>query len=70
LVGTIGGLVPGESVVDISVPTATRLLNISTRGRVGTGGGFINRGGGRLVLRAIGPSLVAFGVPSPLRIRC
>jgi Domain of unknown function (DUF4394) len=71
LVGTIGGLVLGESVVDISVPTATRLLNISTRGRVGTGddvliGGFINRGGGRLLLRALGPSLTAFGVPSPL----
>ncbi|MFL6519438.1 MAG: DUF4394 domain-containing protein [Chthoniobacterales bacterium] len=72
LVGTIGGLVLGESLVDISVPTATRLLNISTRGRVGTGddvliGGFVNRGGGRLVLRAIGPSLAAFGVPSPLQ---
>ena len=71
LVGTIGGLVLGESLVDISVPTATRLLNISTRGRVGTGddvliGGFVNRGGGRLVLRAIGPSLAALGVPSPL----
>jgi hypothetical protein len=38
---------------------------------VGTGddvliGGFISRGGGRLVLRAIGPSLTAFGLPSPL----
>jgi hypothetical protein len=72
LVGTIGGLVLGENLVDISVPTATRLLNISTRGRVGTGddvliGGFVNRGGGRLVLRAIGPSLAALGVPSPLQ---
>ncbi len=61
----------GETVVDIAVPTATRLLNISSRGRVGTGddvliGGFINRGGGRVVLRAIGPSLSAFGVASPL----
>jgi hypothetical protein len=44
---------------------------MSTRGRVGTGddvliGGFISRGGGRLVIRAIGPSLAGFGVPSPL----
>jgi hypothetical protein len=73
LVGAIANAasLAGETVVDISVLTATRLLNISTRGRVGTGddvliGGFINRGGGRLVLRAIGPSLGAFGVPSPL----
>lgn len=73
LVGTIGNAtsLAGESIVDISVPTATRLLNISTRGRVGTGddvliGGFINRGGGRVVLRAIGPSLAALGVSSPL----
>jgi hypothetical protein len=73
LVGNIGnaGSLAGETIVGLAVPTATRLLNISTRGRVGTGddvliGGFINRGGGRLVLRAIGPSLAAFGVPSPL----
>lgn len=73
LVGTIGNTtsLAGETVIDIAVPTATRLLNISTRGRVGTGedvliGGFINRGGGRIVLRAIGPSLSAFGVASPL----
>lgn len=73
LVGAIAdATILGENtVLDISVPTPTRLLNISTRGRVGTGddmliGGFINRGGGRLVLRAIGPTLAAFGVPSPL----
>jgi hypothetical protein len=73
LVGNIGdtGILAGETIVGLAVPTATRLLNISTRGRVGTGddvliGGFINRGGGRLVLRALGPSLSAFGVPSPL----
>jgi len=73
LVGTIGdpATLAGQLVIDIAVPTATRLLNISTRGRVGTGydvliGGFINRGGGRLLVRAIGPSLTAFGVPSPL----
>jgi hypothetical protein len=73
LVGNIGnaGSLSGETIVDIAVPTATRLLNISSRGRVGTGqdvliGGFINRGGGRIVLRAIGPSLSAFGVTDPL----
>jgi hypothetical protein len=73
LIGTIGDTtsLAGETVIDIAVPTATRLLNISTRGRVGTGddvliGGFISRGGGRIVLRAIGPSLTAFGVASPL----
>jgi len=73
LVGNIGnaGSLAGETITGLAVPTATRLLNISTRGRVGTGddvliGGFINSGGGRLVIRAIGPSLGAFGVPSPL----
>ena len=73
LVGNIGnaGSLAGETIVDLAVPTATRLLNISSRGRVGTGedvliGGFINRGGGRVVLRAIGPSLGAFGVANPL----
>jgi hypothetical protein len=73
LLGNIGnaGSLSGETIVDIAAPTATRLLNISSRGRVGTGedvliGGFINRGGGRVVLRAIGPSLSAFGVTNPL----
>jgi hypothetical protein len=73
LVGTIAsaGVLSGETIVDIAIPTATRLLNISSRGRVGTGddvliGGFIANGGGRVVIRAIGPSLDAFGVPSPL----
>jgi hypothetical protein len=61
----------GELVVDIAVPTAMRLLNLSSRGIVGTGenvliGGFISRGGGRVVLRALGPSLGAFGVGNPL----
>jgi len=73
LVGNIGnaGSLAGETIVDLAVPTATRLLNISSRGRVGAGqdvliGGFINRGGGRILLRAIGPSLSAFGVTDPL----
>ena len=73
LVGNIGntGSLAGETIVDIAVPTATRLLNISSRARVGTGedvliGGFISRGGGRIVVRAIGPSLSGFGVANPL----
>jgi Domain of unknown function (DUF4394) len=73
LVGNIGNTVSlgSEAVVGLAVPTAPRLLNISSRGRVGTGedvliGGFITRGGGRVILRAIGPSLSAFGVTSPL----
>jgi hypothetical protein len=69
LVGAIADatVLAGETVLDLSVPTPTRLLNIAARGRVGLGddvliGGFINRGGGRVLLRAIGPSLGAFGV--------
>jgi len=69
LVGAIADatILGAETVLDISVAMPTRLLNISSRGRVGLGdnvliGGFINRGGGRVLLRAIGPSLGAFGV--------
>lgn len=69
LIGSIGDgtIVPGEVVIDISVQMPTRLVNVAARGRVGGGddvliGGFINRGGGRVLLRAIGPSLGAFGV--------
>jgi hypothetical protein len=53
--------------------TATRLRNLSTRGRVGLGedvliGGIITRGGEptTLLARAIGPSLAQKGVTSPL----
>ena len=73
LVGAIAdATILGENtVLDISVPTPTRLLNIAARGRVGLGddvliGGFINRGGGRVLVRALGPSLAALGVPDPL----
>ena len=69
LVGAIADatILGADTVLDISVAMPTRLLNISSRGRVGLGdnvliGGFINRGGGRVLLRAIGPSLGAFGV--------
>jgi hypothetical protein len=73
LVGTIAdaSILGAETVTDIALPTSLRLLNISTRGRVGLGddvliGAFISRGGGRILVRALGPSLTAFGVPSPL----
>ena len=73
LLGTIGDttILAGETVTDIALPTSMRLLNISTRGRVGLGddvliGAFISRGGGRVLIRALGPSLAAFGVPGPL----
>jgi hypothetical protein len=61
-------------VYDIQ-PSAGRLANISTRGFVGAGdnvmiGGFILGGGNgtaRILIRAIGPSLAAFGVSNPLQ---
>lgn len=58
---------------DIAVLPHSRLRNLSTRGNVGTGddaliGGFIigSSGTSRLLVRAIGPSLAASGVPHPL----
>jgi hypothetical protein len=50
-----------------------RLANISTRGLVGSGaqvliaGFIVNDGGKRVAIRAIGPSLAAFGVPQPVQ---
>lgn len=73
--GLIGGQIQqtGVHVVDISVLPATRLVNISTRTRVGTGedvmiAGFTTVGGAssRLIIRGLGPSLAAFGISSPL----
>ena len=70
--GTSGiGLV---EVYDLSQAVLSKLANISTRALVGTGddlviAGFIlgnNSGGTRLVLRGIGGSLTAFGVPNAL----
>jgi hypothetical protein len=73
LIGTIADttILGAETVTDIALPTSTRLRNISTRGRVGLGddvliGAFISRGGGRILVRALGPSLTTFGVPDPL----
>ena len=67
---TVGFLTFGGSAV-AEVPS--QLLNISTRLAVGTGdnaliGGFIIDGSApkQVVLRAIGPSLGAFGIPNPL----
>jgi len=74
-VGTIGGQFQeaGVNIVGLSALPPTRLLNISTRGRVGTGedamiAGFTTVGGAptRLIIRGLGPSLGAFGISSPL----
>jgi len=57
----------------VNKPGSGRLVNISTRGRAGTGddlliGGFIINGdaGQDVVVRAIGPDLTAVGVPGAL----
>lgn len=74
-VGSIGGPFQqvGVDLVGLSVLPATRLLNISTRGRVGTGedamiAGFTTVGGAptRMIIRGLGPSLGALGINSPL----
>jgi hypothetical protein len=71
--GTAGiGLV---EVYDIGRLENSNLANISTRGFVGAGdnvmiGGFIlgaGNGAARIMIRAIGPSLAAFGVSNPLQ---
>ena len=62
-------------VYDLNTPAASKLGNISTRAQVGTGNnvviaGFIlgnKAGDDRIVVRGIGPSLSAFGVPNPLQ---
>ncbi len=60
----------------LGVGGAERLLNLSTRSHVGPGPdqalttGFVVGGGSqakKLILRAVGPSLAAFGVPNALR---
>ncbi len=66
----VGG-VPGVSQAESSMPT--QLINLSTRMRVETGegvaiGGFIVSGSGpkKVIVRALGPSLGALGVPGAL----
>lgn len=66
-----------SQVVKVAVGPLTRCINLSTRGLVAAGAGqtltagFVvggGWGGGKLlVVRAIGPSLAAFGVAAPLR---
>ncbi|PYJ09852.1 MAG: hypothetical protein DMF06_08520 [Verrucomicrobia bacterium] len=59
---------------DLDAGTSSKLANISTRGFVQTGdnvmiGGFIlgrGTGASSVVIRGIGPSLVAFGISNPL----
>jgi hypothetical protein len=66
---------PSQSLI-LGVGAAERLLNVSTRGQVGPAPdqalttGFVVGGGSqskKLILRAIGPSLAAFGVTNGLR---
>jgi hypothetical protein len=69
-----GAIGRGTATVIISTPdNSTKLLNISTRGPVESGNdvmiaGFIIQGTSskQLVLRGIGPSLTAFGVPGAI----
>lgn len=70
--GTAGGVVLVEGY-DAGTGSAVRLLNLSARNRVGTGSdiliaGFVIAGTGtqRVLIRAIGPSLAAFGVTGTL----
>jgi hypothetical protein len=61
-------------VYDLNPEVSAKLGNISTRAFVSTGGdiliaGFIlgnNPGVGRVIVRGMGPSLAAAGVPNPL----
>ena len=62
-------------VYDVESGTAAKLANLSTRAFVQSGSnvviaGFIlgsNQGDDRIVVRGLGPSLSAFGVPNPLQ---
>jgi hypothetical protein len=67
--------VPSQSLI-LGVGPTDRLLNLSTRSLVGPGAdqtlisGFVvaaNSSGKKLILRAVGPTLAAFGVANPLR---
>ncbi len=72
------GTGPGAILVEcydseLSTPRAERLINLSARNHVGPGAdvliaGFFLAGSGtqRLLIRAVGPTLSAFGVSSPL----
>ena len=74
----VGG-VPGIGVAlvevyDLEIGSAASLINVATRGQVGTGGnvmiaGFVIQGPGtkKVIVRAIGPSLAAAGVTGALQ---
>lgn len=73
LIGEIAVPGPTEPIRDIAAAVQTKLVNISTRGRVAQGqdvliGGFIARGSANttVVVRGIGPSLSGSGITSPL----
>jgi pectate lyase len=71
------GVLPGialAEVYDATPSTPARLINLSARARGGTGqealiAGFVMAGEGRnrLLVRAAGPALTAFGVPGAMR---
>ncbi|MEO6245797.1 MAG: N-acetylmuramoyl-L-alanine amidase [Opitutaceae bacterium] len=70
--GTAGGVVLVEGY-DAGTGSAVRLVNLSARNRVGTGAdamiaGFVVAGTGtlRVLIRAVGPGLVPFGVTDAL----
>lgn len=66
----------GVALIEVYEVTggATRLINLSTRARVGTGANLLipgitigpGTGSRRLLIRAVGPGLAAFNVPGPL----
>lgn len=62
----------GDFAITATVPLTGRLLNLSTRGFVGTGlnvlagGFFLVTGPKNILIRAIGPGLTQFGVPGVL----
>ena len=70
-----GGFVVAQAIIAATrnPPSGSRLAEISTRGNVQPGdqlliGGFIVANGAiKVLLRAIGPELTAFKVPSPLQ---
>ena len=77
VVSPAASAVPGVALVelyDLDPAAASRLTNLSTRAKVGTAGDILIAGfnvagadGSRLLLRATGPALTAFGVNGVLR---
>jgi hypothetical protein len=73
LTNSTGDSGPNWQRIEPPPPTAAQTVNLSTRMHVQTGddvgiGGFIITGSGtkHVLIRALGPSLAQFGVPSPL----